>query len=153
MITTLTEEVLERKRKGKTYYSFPGCADPQDIKPETLENAIKRVFQTDINKRTRERDVINGRRLDQYVLERLSKDGKLLQESRKNNSGLYRSHKESPFRFSLYDIEKMTLYDHATILHNVKTCANLIETDRDYRSKCEIVLKKIEKGLIIMPEL
>jgi hypothetical protein len=167
MITTLTEEVLERQRKGINFYTIPGhikslrrsnmydetVIDPPGPKKQTLEMAIRWAFgvnkKASFKERTRKREIAEGRHFYHYCLERMSKDGKILQCKRPISRP--RIDCFNPFMFSLHQIEEKTTFDHATILHSSKVCANLMLTDHEYRSKCEIVLKKIERGLIIIP--
>ncbi len=147
MITKLTEEVLERKRKGINFYTIPGRFNP-DIKTEekeTLEQSIIRVFGADFKKPTRHKEVMNGRRFYYYVLERLTKNNQITAIRRKDSLLL--------FKYMLAQIGELTGQDHATVGHGAKTCHNLMQTDRRYREKCQSILSKIEKGLIILPKL
>jgi len=56
------------------------------------------------------------------------------------------------FRYSLKQIALMSGCDRCTVIYSLTTCRNLMETDRDYREKCEKVFDKLNNGLLILPK-
>lgn len=39
-------------------------------------------------------------------------------------------------------------FEHAMVYHSCKTCANLIDTDKDFREKYELIKSELQYGLI-----
>jgi hypothetical protein len=59
---------------------------------------------------------------------------------------------DKTFKYSLRKVAQLTGCDHATVIHSSKTCRNLMDTDREYREKCNQVIEKVNNNLLILPE-
>lgn len=146
-VTFITPETREKQRMGISFYTIPGCVELNEMKIESLDECVSRVMKTDLYLNTRRREVVNGKHLKRYILERLTVDGKISKEKR------YGKGYNKTFRYSLYKIAAYCDIDHCSVLHSSKTAQNLIDTDPEYRSLAEKVLRKIELNLIKFPEL
>lgn len=137
--------ILEKKKTGKSYMTVPGCSDMMNLVPETIERCIMRVFEADLFNPTRKKEHIYAKHFYRYILERLDKNGKLITLSRMNNK------EKEVFKYSLDTIALLCECDYTTIHASTKTTKNLIQTDKAYRDKCEVVIDKIKHNLIIFP--
>jgi hypothetical protein len=145
MVTTVTVEVIQRKRTGFNYMTIPGCRISIEDKKETLDECIKRVFNVEIiDAKTRKREIIYAKHMKRYVLERITKDGVITDKERHSNKPI--------FKYTTYCLQQLMKINRATLLHSSKTAQNLIDTDKSYREAANKVINKIHRGLIVLPE-
>ena len=90
------------------------------ILPHRLVELVEDVFDTNIQIKNRSQSVIFGRKAAAYILKKYS-------------------------QLSLNEIAKFIgVGDHTTVIYNIKTAENLIETEEWYKEKVNEIEKEIE---------
>mgnify|MGYP002477973312 CR=1 FL=1 len=90
------------------------------ILPHRLVELVEDVFDTNIQIKNRSQSVIFGRKAAAYILKKYS-------------------------QLSLNEIAKFIgVGDHTTVIYNIKTAENLIETEEWYKEKIDEIEKEIE---------
>jgi chromosomal replication initiation ATPase DnaA len=87
---------------------------------EFILNTVNEVFQTNCTENTRRKRVVYARHIAIYFIRKYT----LLSLSEIANS--------------------VGLTDHSTAVHSIKTAMNLMETDAEYFSKCQLVEEKLK---------
>ena len=111
---------------------FRNCPDKFDsnftIKID-LNEAICKIFKIPVNSlfdRSRKREIINARRLYMYILNKEMKWGPSL-------TGRY------------------TGWDHASVIYSSKKCEDLMDTEKDYKAKVNLILSELNHERIRIP--
>jgi len=131
-------DVSEARSKGINYWTIPGHSGKDEIKRETIEQAICRVFimkAEDLNKKGNH---ILGKHFYRFVLERLKTDGTIAVEGEKRQNRKYK----------LSDIELRTGCYFQNISNSVKVVFDQMKTDKIFKSNCDYILQKIKLNLI-----
>ena len=90
------------------------------IMPHRLVELVEDVFDTNIQIKNRSQSVIFGRKAAAYILKKYT-------------------------QLSLNEIAKLiAVGDHTTVIYNIKTAENLMETEIWYKEKVEEIEKEIE---------
>jgi len=55
------------------------------------------------------------------------------------------------FRYTIEQVSEMSNCDRCTVIHSISTCKNLLETDKSFRAKAQIIFLKISNNQIILP--
>ena len=55
------------------------------------------------------------------------------------------------FRYTISQVSEMSNCDRCTVIHSISTCKNLLETDKSFRAKAQIIFLKISNNQIILP--
>ena len=91
-----------------------------NITPKKLVSLVEDVFDTNIQIKNRSQSVIFGRKAAAYILKKYS-------------------------QLSLNEIAKLIgVGDHTTVIYNIKTAENLMDTEEWYKEKIDEIEKEIE---------
>lgn len=150
-VTLVTEEMKYRERTGFNAYTIPGCINLIETLPETLDKCIMRVFSAtslrmEEGKTGRRGGDVYARHLYRHILERLTIKGTLTNESRcagVNNN----------FRYTVNEIGQICGCRYSNAVVSSRSARNLMETNKDFKTKADRIFKKIELNLIKFPEL
>jgi hypothetical protein len=77
---------------------------------------------------------------------------KTYNEAEKAVNDLFNSIEDSYFKYSMCELKTFcNCENHSSIIHARRTVQNLIETDKSFRAKAQIIFEKISNNQIIIP--
>ena len=115
-------------RLEKLFDKEPSVLKTYGYRVEYILNIVNEVFQTNCTENTRRKRVVYARHIAIYFIRKYT-------------------------LLSLGEIANcLGLTNHSTAVHSIKTAMNLMETDADYCSKCQLVEEKLKASNNILEE-